>query len=152
MARKTQRDRLLAANVRAIQKAVKATSGRASEYRIEGARGLVLHVLSSGTATWYFHYDAEIGKLRERRKLKIGRLDEVTLAQALGEAERLRPLIRQGADPVSQKAANREALTFATIRVILSAPVLCVTTGTCSAKMCCQLLAKSQPTPSHATM
>ena len=34
-------------------------------------------------------------------------------AQALGEAERLRPLIRQGADPVSQKASNREALTFA---------------------------------------
>ena len=65
------------------------------------------------SATWYFHYDAEIGKRRERRKLKIGRLDEVTLAQALGEAERLRPLIRQGADPVSQKAANREALTFA---------------------------------------
>ena len=73
----------------------------------------MLHVLPSGTATWYFHYDAEIGKRRERRKLKIGRLDEVTLAQALGEAERLRPLIRQGADPVSQKAANREAMTFA---------------------------------------
>jgi integrase len=35
------------------------------------------------------------------------------LAQALGEAERLRPLIRQGADPVSQRAANREAMTFA---------------------------------------
>ena len=44
---------------------------------------------------------------------KIGRLDEVALAHALGEAERLRPLIRQGADPVSQKAANREAMTFA---------------------------------------
>ena len=84
-----------------------------AEYRIEGARGLVLHVLPSGTATWYFHYDAEVGKRRERRKLTIGRLDEVTLARALGEAERLRPLIRQGADPVSQKAANREALTFA---------------------------------------
>ena len=83
------------------------------EYRIDGARGLVLHVLPSGTATWYFHYDAELGKRRERRKLKIGRLDEVALAHALGEAERLRPLIRQGADPVSQKAANREAMTFA---------------------------------------
>ena len=113
MARLTRSDRLLAANTRAIQKAVKAASGALiAEYRIEGARGLVLHVLPSGTATWYFHYDAEIGKRRERRKLKIGRLDEVTLAQALGEAERLRPLIRQGADPVSQKAANREALTF----------------------------------------
>ena len=114
MARLTRSDHLLTANTRAIQKAVKAACGaRIAEFRIEGARGLVLHVLPSGTATWYFHYDAEIGKRRERRKLKIGRLDEVTLAQALGEAERLRPLIRQGADPVSQKAANREAITFA---------------------------------------
>ena len=113
MATKTRSDRLLPANSKAIQKAVKASPGRAVEYRIDGARGLVLHVLPSGTATWYFHYDAELGKRRERRKLKIGRLDEVTLAQALGEAERLRPLIRQGADPVSQKAANREAMTFA---------------------------------------
>ena len=113
MATKTRSDRLLPANSKAIQKAVKASTGRAVEYRIDGARGLVLHVLPSGTATWYFHYDAELGKRRERRKLKIGRLDEVALAQALGEAERLRPLIRQGADPVSQKAANREAMTFA---------------------------------------
>ena len=92
---------------------MKAASGCTSEYRIKGARGLVLHVLPSGTATWYFHYDAEVGKRRERRKLKIGRLDDATLAQALGEAERLRALIRQGADPVSQKAASREAITFA---------------------------------------
>ena len=113
MARLTRSDRLLAANTREIQKAVKAASGCTSEYRIKGARGLVLHVLPSGTATWYFHYDAEVGKRRERRKLKIGRLDDATLAQALGEAERLRPLIRQGADPVSQKAASREAITFA---------------------------------------
>jgi integrase len=116
MARRTQKDRLLAANTKAIQKAVKAASGSnktVSEYRIEGARGLVLHVLPSGTATWYFHYDAEVGKRRERRKLKIGRLDEISLAQVLAEAERLRPAIRQGTDPASQKAANREAMTFA---------------------------------------
>ena len=114
LATKTRCDRLLPANSKAIQKAVKASiGGKIIEYRIDGARGLVLHVLPSGTATWYFHYDAEVGKRRERRKLKIGRLDEVALAQALGEAERLRPLIRQGADPVSQKTANREAMTFA---------------------------------------
>ena len=114
LATKTRCDRLLPANSKAIQKAVKASIGdKIIEYQIDGARGLVLHVLPSGTATWYFHYDAEVGKRRERRKHKIGRLDEVALAHALGEAERLRPLIRQGADPVSQKAANREAMTFA---------------------------------------
>ena len=98
LATKTRSDRLLPANTKAIQKAVKAVRehhATLAEYRIEGARGLVLHVLPSGTATWYFHYDAEVGKRRERRKHKIGRLDEVALAHALGEAERLRPLIRQ---------------------------------------------------------
>ena len=99
--------------LKAIKKAVRERLPTVTEYRIEGARGLVLLVLPSGTATWYFHYNAEVGKKRERRKLKIGRLDEVSLAQALGEAERLRPLIRQGGDPVSQKIANREAMTFA---------------------------------------
>ena len=114
MSRRTRKDRLLAANTRAIHKALKAPrDAQIAEYRIEEARGLVLHVLPSGTATWYFHYDAEVGKRRERRKLKIGRIDEVALAKALGEAERLRPLIRQGADPVSQRITNREAMTFA---------------------------------------
>jgi hypothetical protein len=37
----------------------------------------------------------------------------VPLAQALREAERLRPLIRRGADPVAQKSVNRDAMTFA---------------------------------------
>ena len=51
MARLTRGDRLLPANTRAIQKAVKEASARIAEYRIGGARGLVLHVLPSGTAT-----------------------------------------------------------------------------------------------------
>jgi integrase len=116
MASRSLDDRLLPANTKAIQRAVKAVIGatkRVTEFRIEKARGLVLHVLPSGTATWYVHYDVEVGKERARRKLKIGRLDDVSLAQAVGEAERLRPLIRQGADPVSQKIDTRNAMTFA---------------------------------------
>jgi len=108
--------RLLPPNTKAIQRAVKATVGAAqgvTEFRIENARGLVLHVLPSGTATWYVHYDVDIGKTRARRKLKIGRLDEVSLAQAISEAERLRPLIRQGADPVTQKLDIRKSMKFA---------------------------------------
>ena len=114
MARQTRKNRLLAANSKSIQRAVRGgTGGKITEYRIEGARGLVLHVLPSGSATWYIHYDVEVGKKRERRKFKIGRLDEVSLAQAIREAERLRPLIRQGIDPVSRKLDARNALTFA---------------------------------------
>ena len=55
LATKTRCDRLLPANSKAIQKAVKASIGdKIIEYRIDGARGLVQHVLPSGTATWYF--------------------------------------------------------------------------------------------------
>ena len=117
MARQTHGSRLLPANTRAIRKAAKSAIGSSGkvEFRIEGARGLVLHVLPSGTATWYMHYDVDVGKKRERRKLKIGRLDELPLAQATEEAERLRPEIRQGADPVLHKSDARQSMTFADI-------------------------------------
>jgi len=63
MARQTRGNRLLPANIRAIQKAVKSVSGvggKATEFRIKGERRLVLHVLPSGTATWYVHYDVDV--------------------------------------------------------------------------------------------
>src|SRR6516164_171526 len=116
VSRPTGKGRLLPANVKALQKLVKAAKRKqtgVAEYRIQGARGLVLHVLPSGTATWYVHYDVEAGKHRKRRKHKIGRIDEVSLADALAEAERVRPLIHQGADPAIETVASREAITFA---------------------------------------
>jgi len=82
MARQPQGNRLLPANAKAIQRAVKSVSGvggKATEFRIKGARGLVLHALPSGTGTWYVHYDVEVGRKRKREKWKIGRLDEVSL-------------------------------------------------------------------------
>ena len=118
MARQTHSNRLLPANTRAIQRAVKlvtGASGKPTEFRIGNERGLVLHVLPSGTATWYVHYDVNVGSKRERRKLKIGRLDEMSLAQAVDEAEQLRPMIRQGADPVLQRNDTRRSMTFADI-------------------------------------
>jgi integrase len=116
VSRPTGKGRLLPANVKALQKLVKAAKRKqtgVAEYRIQGARGLVLHVLPSGTATWYVHYDVEAGKYRKRRKHKIGRIDEVSLADAIAEAARVRPLIHQGADPAIERVANREAITFA---------------------------------------
>ena len=118
MARQTQGNRLLPANAKAIQRAVKSVSGvggKATEFRIKGARGLVLHALPSGTGTWYVHYDVEVGRKRKRKKWKIGRLDEVSLSQATDEAERLRPQIRQGKDPVLQRSDARTSMTFADI-------------------------------------
>jgi integrase len=53
-----------------------------------------------------------VGKRRSRRKLKIGRLDEVSLAQAIAQAEALRPQIKAGADPVAGKFDAKQAITF----------------------------------------
>jgi integrase len=71
----------------------------------------VLLVLPSHTATWYFHYDVVLGNGRTRRKVKIGRLDEVPLAQAIASAEAYRPCVREGADP-AEKRSERVPLTF----------------------------------------
>jgi integrase len=115
MAKPSRDDLLLPANAKVIAKAVKTASkiGRHIEYRISGVRGLVLHVLPSGTATWYFHYDLAVGRSRKRRKLKLGRLDDLPLANASQKAESLRPIVQQGADPARQRAEDRTALTFA---------------------------------------
>jgi integrase len=114
MAKEPRDDLLLPANAKVVAKIVKAASktGRHIEYRILGARGLVLHVLPSGTATWYFHYDRAVGRSRKRRKLKLGRLDALSLAGASQQATRLRPLVQQGIDPAGERADDRTALTF----------------------------------------
>jgi integrase len=105
----------LSANVKAVRRAVReaAAAGAMREFRIDGVRGLVLLVLPSGTATWYLHYDVAVGRKRRRRKLKIGRLDDITLADAIAVAERQRPAIRSGADPVARRQDERHELTFA---------------------------------------
>ena len=76
-------------------------------------RGLVLLALPSGTATWYLHYDVALGRARKRRKLKIGRLDEISLADAIAMAEGQRPAIRGGADPAAGRRSARTEPTFA---------------------------------------
>jgi integrase len=83
------------------------------EFRIDGVRGLVLLALPSGTATWYLHYDVAVGRKRRRRKLKIGRLDDISLADAIAVAERQPPAIRTGADPVARRQNERHEPTFA---------------------------------------
>jgi integrase len=116
VANRTSHDRLLKANAKTIARAIgRAAEGEGSpaEFRVEGARGLVLHVLPSGTATWYLHYDVRQGRRRLRRKYKIGRSDEVALAAAIQRAERLRTEIQAGADPAAERAAAASAITIA---------------------------------------
>lgn len=116
MPRPVNQNRFLPTNTKAIQKAVKEVAAGArtpGEFRIDGHRGLVLLVLASGTATWYFHYDVRIGRRRDRRKHHIGRLDAVSLGEATLAAERLRSEVRLGADPAAQRVAVRKTITFA---------------------------------------
>lgn len=96
----------LPCNVRVIQKTVRQASNSplsTQEYRIQGVRGLVLLILQSGTATWYFHYDVVIGKKRKRRKLKIGRTDEISLGCVIDQVEILRAEVCGGRDPVKDR-------------------------------------------------
>jgi integrase len=113
---RAQKERLLSANVKVIARTVRQVAEGASkpgEYRIVDERGLVLHVLPSGTATWFFHYDLPHGRSRIRRKLKLGRLDDLALAEAAKRVGELRADVRDGADPVGAKTNLRSGLTFA---------------------------------------
>lgn len=107
--------RTLSANAKVIQKVARqgAPSKAGVEYRIEGARGLVLLVMPSCKATWYFHYDVEAGRKRIRRKLKLGRIDAIPLARAIAEAQRFRVEVVAGSDPVAAKSTRKAALTLA---------------------------------------
>jgi hypothetical protein len=117
MAKRTQDERLLPANAKSIKKAVRECAGAdaVGEFRVAGVRGLLLNVLPSGTAAWYFYYDHQQGQARKRRKLRIGRLDDIELSQAQDRVEELRPSARRGEDPAAAKSAATIAMTFASL-------------------------------------
>jgi integrase len=117
MAKNSAPNRLLPQNVRSIEKTVRSAAAKGNdsviEYRIRNARGLVLHVMPSGRATWYAHYDNVEGTKRRRRKLKLGRFDELDLADAVAAAANVRSSVRKGLDPVKIDHEQRNAITFA---------------------------------------
>jgi integrase len=115
MVAKASDDRVLPANDKLIRKRVKECigSGGPAEFRIAGQRGLVLNVMPSGTATWYLHYDIPQGRKRVRRKLKLGRLDDLPLGNATKRVEELRPTLSDGGDPAKERGDARQAMTFA---------------------------------------
>jgi integrase len=118
MARKSKSERVLPRDAKRIAKAVKEAKSiggptdRVTEFRIDGCPGLVLHVLGSGTATWYFHYDKVTGAHRKRQKFKLGRYPDLMLGPAVDKANEVRVLVADGKDPAGDKRLNIQALTF----------------------------------------
>lgn len=87
--------------------------GQRTEFRIKGARNLVLRVTPSGTKSWAFLY-ASPGS-GQRRKLSIGTYPARGLAEAKIEALRLTLAVQAGKDPIHEQEAERAADTFSSL-------------------------------------
>ena len=99
--------------------AAKAQGGRLTEYAIEGVRGLRLLVTPKGVGTYYLAYTGG-GK---SKRLKLGRRDEMTLADAHIAAMRARIVVCEGSDPVANAQALRTSMTVASlIEAFLASP------------------------------
>lgn len=105
---------LLPANARAV-KAARARDGRPTEYRVKGARGLVLRVRppppgsadssASGAASFYCYYHTGKGPKRRLVKVRLGNRDVTRLADASEAAEQIMRRVEAGSDPVAEKRA-----------------------------------------------
>jgi hypothetical protein len=84
--------------------------GDRSEFRVKGARNLVLRITKSGTKTWAFLYASpSTGK---RCKISLGEYPAIGVAKAKGDALELMIAIRQGKDPLALRRAEKAAETF----------------------------------------
>ena len=84
--------------------------GARAEFRIKGARGLVLRVTAAGTKSWTFLYASpSSGK---RRKVSLGEYPAKGLAEAKDEALALIVAVKAGRDPLHERAAHNAAETF----------------------------------------
>jgi integrase len=83
-------------------------NGARAEYRIAGARNLVLRVSANGTKSWLFLYaDPDT---RSRRKVQMGHFPVITLAVARARCLRLNADLTEGKCP---RPARMATLTFA---------------------------------------
>ena len=60
MPKAISKERLLTYNHEVVR-AAGSISGKRTEYRVEGVPGLVLRVMPSGVATWWFYYRHKLG-------------------------------------------------------------------------------------------
>ena len=84
--------------------------GDRAEFRIKGARNLVLRITANGAKTWTFLFASPTSG--KRCKLSLGTYPAKKLAQAKDEALALVVAVKAGADPLLQRRAADAADTF----------------------------------------
>jgi integrase len=90
--------------------AARACRPKADRYDVPDGRvpGLVLSVLPSGRKQWALRYRTQ-GKRRRLILGEFGDFPKLTLSKAREAAEKHRPQIREGIDPVAERAAAKAA-------------------------------------------
>ena len=102
---------------KSVRAAVFAGWGNETEYRFSNLEGLVLCVLAGGKKTWKFHYSIQRNGTRQKRKIKLGVYDAMSLARAKELASSMAVRVRNEGDIVALDHAKRattapSSLTF----------------------------------------
>jgi integrase len=84
--------------------------GTRAEYRIKGARNLILRVTAHGARTWQFYYRCPA--TQKWRRIAIGTYPAIGLAQAKDDAMAMAVSVNQGHDPLAARQVARDVLTF----------------------------------------
>ncbi|MGE0852439.1 MAG: tyrosine-type recombinase/integrase, partial [Hyphomicrobiaceae bacterium] len=87
--------------------------GDRAEFRIKGAKNLVLRVTAGGARTWTFLYASPSSG--RRCKLSLGTYPAKSLAEAKDEALVLAVAVKGGSDPLVARRAGEAAETFASL-------------------------------------
>ena len=72
-------------------------------------KGFMLEVRASGGATFYFRYRDPGGRIRMNR---IGRRDEIALADARAKAHQMKKMVTEGGDPKAENHRFKDIPTF----------------------------------------
>ena len=111
---------------KSVRAAAFAGFGNETEYRFTNLEGLVLCVLAGGKKTWKFHYSIQHDGKRQKRKVKLGTYDAMSIAQARDVADAMAKRVRREGDIVGIDRANhaRRAQPGLTFGDLLNAYVL----------------------------
>ena len=104
---------MLARNHKQIM-AAKPLGGKRTRYTIEGVRGLVLDVFTTGRRVWYVRYEVGRGKLRRSRSFRISNAAHVALSDAIDKCRAVMAGVEvEGIDPQLRKRLGTiETKTF----------------------------------------